>query len=158
MVACTTIMMATTPPSATTSKPTTSSNGSRKKRILVVDDERDITDSIRSALKAHYWVDVGGSSSQALSSYRPGFYDLILLDYRMPSIDGFAFYQQIKRIDSKVKVCFITAYEELQTKMTHLKWQNQMTSIFQDDTELPVLKKPFDTATLLAMTSRLLGD
>src|SRR3989441_2893635 len=153
------IMMATTPPmreNRDTYKST--SNSSRKKRILVVDDERDITDSIRSALKAQYWVDVGGSSSQALSSYRPGFYDLILLDYRMPTIDGFAFYQQIKRIDPKVKVCFITAYEELHSKILNLQWQNKVNSIFQEDTTLPVLKKPFDTATLLAMISRLLGE
>jgi DNA-binding NtrC family response regulator len=134
------------------------STSSRKKRILVVDDERDITDAIRSALKSHYWVDVGGSSSQALSSYRVGFYDLILLDYRMPNIDGFAFYQQIKRIDPKVKVCFITAYEQLQTKITNMQWQNQVNSIFKDDVTLPVLKKPFDTATLLATISRLLGE
>ncbi|OLC26028.1 MAG: hypothetical protein AUH37_01580 [Candidatus Nitrososphaera sp. 13_1_40CM_48_12] len=152
-------MMATTPPmreNRDTSKST--SNSSRKKRILVMDDERDITDSIRSALKAQCWVDVGGSSSQALSSYRPGFYDLILLDYRMPTIDGFAFYQQIKRIDPKVKVCFITAYEELHSKILNLQWQNKVNSIFQEDAALPVLKKPFDTATLLAMISRLLGE
>ena len=151
--------MATTPPmreNHDTFKST--SNSARKKKILVVDDERDITDSIRSALKAQYWVDVGGSSSQALSSYRPGFYDLILLDYRMPTIDGFAFYQQIKGIDPKVKVCFITAYEELHSKILNLQWQNKVNSIFQEDTTLPVLKKPFDTATLLAMISRLLGE
>jgi DNA-binding NtrC family response regulator len=130
----------------------------RKKRILVVDDERDITDSVRSALKAHYWVDVGGSSVQALALYRPRFYDLIILDYRMPSIDGLALYQKIKSIDPKVKFCFITAYEELHTRITNLKWRNNANSIFQDDVELPVLKKPFDTATLLAMISRLLAE
>jgi len=39
-----------------------------------------------------------------------------------------------------------------------LQWQNKVNSIFQEDTTLPVLKKPFDTATLLAMISRLLGE
>ena len=66
----------------------------------------------------------------------------------MPNMDGFAFYQQIKTIDPKVKFCFITAYEELHTKIINLKWRNKVNSIFQDDTELPVLKKPFDSATL----------
>ena len=51
-------------------------------------------------------------------------------------------------IDPKVKFCFITAYEELHTKIINLKWRNKVNSIFQDDTELPVLKKPFDSAML----------
>ena len=66
----------------TGSQPAASS--SRKKRILVVDDERDITESISAVLNACYWVDSAGSALDGLRSYKPHFYDLILLDFRMP--------------------------------------------------------------------------
>lgn len=59
------------------------SGSARKKRILVVDDERDITESIKSALKDRYWVDTAGSALDGLRSYKPHFYDLILLDFRL---------------------------------------------------------------------------
>jgi DNA-binding NtrC family response regulator len=130
----------------------------RKKRILIVDDERDITVSIKAALGTSYRVDIGGTASQAIHSYKSGAYDLILLDYRMPNMDGFAFYQQIKTIDPKVKFCFITAYEELNSKVTNLKWRNKVNSIFQDDTELPVLRKPFDSATLKGIVAHIIGE
>ena len=48
----------------------------------------------------------------ALSNYKAGLYDLLLLDIRMPNMNGYQLYQKIKDIDDKAQVCFITAYEE----------------------------------------------
>ena len=48
---------------------------------------------------------------QALSNYKPGFYDLILIDIKMPGMDGFQLYDKLQSRDSKAKVCFMTAYE-----------------------------------------------
>ena len=39
-------------------------------------------------------------------------YDLLILDIKMPDMNGFELYEQIKKIDNKVKVCFLTAYGE----------------------------------------------
>jgi two-component system, OmpR family, response regulator ChvI len=47
----------------------------------------------------------------ALSSFKPIIYDLLLLDVKMPQINGFELYEKIKKIDSEVKACFITANE-----------------------------------------------
>jgi len=47
----------------------------------------------------------------ALSNFKPDIYDLLLLDIKMPNMTGFELYRKLKEIDSKVKVCFITAYE-----------------------------------------------
>ena len=47
-----------------------------------------------------------------LSNYKAGLYDLLLLDIRMPTMNGFELYQKIKDIDDKAQVCFITAYGE----------------------------------------------
>jgi DNA-binding response OmpR family regulator len=53
----------------------------------------------------------------ALQEFKPGFYDLMLIDIRMPKLNGFEFYQEVRKNDIKVKVCFITAfaisYEEI---------------------------------------------
>jgi DNA-binding response OmpR family regulator len=47
----------------------------------------------------------------ALENFKVGSYDLVLLDIKMPVMDGFHLYQEIKKIDSKVRVCFLTASE-----------------------------------------------
>jgi DNA-binding response OmpR family regulator len=45
----------------------------------------------------------------ALSEFKPGHYDLVILDIKMPKMDGFELYEKIKEKDDKVKICFITA-------------------------------------------------
>ena len=48
---------------------------------------------------------------QALSDFKTGLYDLALIDYKMPNMNGFELYREIRKIDDKVKVCFVTAFE-----------------------------------------------
>jgi two-component system, OmpR family, response regulator ChvI len=89
-------------------------NTSMKKRILLVDDEVDITTTYRMALEeAGFQVDAYNDSSLALSEYKPSMYDLLLLDVKMPKMNGFELYEKIKgsKTDQKPKVCFITAFE-----------------------------------------------
>jgi two-component system response regulator ChvI len=47
----------------------------------------------------------------ALSNFKLGLYDLLLLDIKMPKMNGFDLYQRIRKIDSNVKICFLTASE-----------------------------------------------
>ena len=84
-----------------------------KKRILIVDDEEDITLSFSLALEDSglFEVDTYNDPLVALSNYRPNYYDLLLLDIKMPHMNGFELYVKIKRIDNKVKVCFISVYD-----------------------------------------------
>jgi YesN/AraC family two-component response regulator len=56
-------------------------------------------------------VDSYTDPTLALSNFKPGLYDLLLLDIRMPKINGFDLYQKMKKIDSNVKTCFLTASE-----------------------------------------------
>jgi CheY-like chemotaxis protein len=46
-----------------------------------------------------------------LSSFKPGLYDLVLIDIKMPKMDGFVLYERLKTVDLGVKVCFLTASE-----------------------------------------------
>ena len=60
---------------------------------------------------AGFEVDAYNDSAIALSNFRADHYDLLLIDIKMPKIDGFELYEKISKIDDKVKVWFITAYE-----------------------------------------------
>jgi DNA-binding response OmpR family regulator len=47
----------------------------------------------------------------ALSRFSAGAYDLALLDIKMPEMDGFELFRKLRKIDDKLKVCFLTAAE-----------------------------------------------
>ena len=47
----------------------------------------------------------------ALKNYKVGIYDLLILDIKMPKMDGFELYDEIKKMDGNAKVCFLTASE-----------------------------------------------
>jgi two-component system, OmpR family, response regulator ChvI len=82
-----------------------------KRKILAVDDEPDITLTIKAGLEATslFGVHTFNDPELALSSFRPGFYDLALLDMRMPKMYGHELYDEMKKIDGRLKVCFMTA-------------------------------------------------
>jgi CheY-like chemotaxis protein len=84
-----------------------------KKRILIVDDDPDVTKTFGLVLEDSglYEVDTYNDPLAALQNFRPNFYDLALLDIRMPYMNGFELSDKIEKIDNKVKVCFISAYD-----------------------------------------------
>ena len=87
-------------------------NEDKKNRILLVDDEHDITFSLRIGLENNgFAVDIFNDPQEALSNFKAGLYDLLLIDVKMPKMNGFELYQEIEKMDNKAKVCFITAFE-----------------------------------------------
>lgn len=101
-------------------------NGTKKK-ILVVDDDPDITNTFTIGLEdtGLFAVETYNDSVEALSNFQPNAYDFILLDIKMPGMGGFELYDKIKKLDSEVKVCFISAYDpysdELKEEFLSLK-------------------------------------
>jgi two-component system, OmpR family, response regulator ChvI len=91
----------------------------QKVRILLVDDEYDVAITLKTILEEEqesssynkFEVDVFNDPKLALSNFKADKYDLLLLDILMPKMNGFELCQQLKNIDDKVKVCFITAYD-----------------------------------------------
>lgn len=78
----------------------------------MLDDEPDITTIIEKALENRgYAVDIFNDPELALKSYQKGKYDMIISDIRMPNINGFDFYREIRRIDDKAKIAFMTSFE-----------------------------------------------
>ena len=83
------------------------------KRILVVDDEYDISLVIKIVLEGNgFKVDSFTDPSKALESFTTGLYDLVMLDVKMPEMDGFILYEKIKKLDDKVTICFLTAADD----------------------------------------------
>jgi len=81
-------------------------------RIFLVDDEPDVVHTLKIGLEATgFVVEAFNDPVLALSSFKPGKYDLLLLDVKMPTINGFELYEKIKKKDSNAKACFITANE-----------------------------------------------
>ena len=87
-------------------------SGVSGKRIMVVDDEHDLTLLYRMCLEYYgFEVDTYNNARNALSNFRSGYYDLIILDIKMPEMDGLELYKEIKEKDPNVKACFLTASE-----------------------------------------------
>ena len=80
--------------------------------VLIVDDDPDITKLYSTALEGEgFKIDTYNGPRKALSDFKPDYYDISLLDVRMPDMNGFDLYKEMKKLDSSMKVCFITGYE-----------------------------------------------
>src|SRR6476660_5555087 len=85
-----------------------------KKRVLVVDDEPDICLTLKIILERYgFTVDSFADPKIALKNFKPGLYDLIILDIKMPEISGFDLYGKFKSKSANFKALFLTALREL---------------------------------------------
>jgi CheY-like chemotaxis protein len=81
-------------------------------KILLVDNELDVTYAIRTVLEANgFEVDSFTDPVLVCDTYKSNYYDLIILDIKMPKMDGFQLYDCIRQKDRKTKICFLTASE-----------------------------------------------
>jgi DNA-binding response OmpR family regulator len=93
----------------------TSEEKSRMKtsNIIMVDDEPDVNITIKTALEENgdFQVDTFNDAESALFAFKPGHYDLAILDIKMPGMNGFQLCRRLREIDEKLKICFLTATE-----------------------------------------------
>ena len=98
-----------------------------KKRVLIIDDEKDVGNLFKIYLEksGEYQIDAYTDPVDALYYFKKGLYDLVLLDLKMPQIDGISMYQQLKKADSNTSICLITAdianLEQLKTKIPNIE-------------------------------------
>jgi CheY-like chemotaxis protein len=120
-----------------------------------VDDEPDISLLFKTVLKDEgFEVDSFEDPQLALSNFKPDFYDLVVLDIKMPDMNGFQLYREIKKIDSKLKVCFLTASE-----MFYEEYRRKQEDIAADVTAVDkdlFLLKPVSNQDLLQKISKIM--
>ena len=81
-------------------------------KILLINDEADITLSVGQVLDDRgFNIDSYEDPVEALENFKPKLYDRVIIDGKMPKMDGFTFYRETKALDSGVKICFLTAAE-----------------------------------------------
>ena len=89
------------------------------KNILIIDDDEDINNLFKLFLEYDgYKVDAFTDPIDALYSFRRNVYDLVLLDLKMPKMNGMVLYEKLQNIDPYLLFCFITANKEY---IEHLK-------------------------------------
>ncbi len=80
------------------------------KRIMIIDDDKDITNLFSIFLEYNgYIVNAYNNPVEGFNNFGKNSYDLIILDLKMPKMDGMTLYQKIKEIDNNVIICFTTA-------------------------------------------------
>src|SRR5919112_4638897 len=88
-------------------------NTNKPRRILIVDDEPDLISIFKMVLEMNdFEVDAYNDPLLALSNFKQNASCLVILDIRMPHINGFELYKKTKTVDDKVNVYFITAFED----------------------------------------------
>jgi DNA-binding response OmpR family regulator len=121
----------------------------KNKKIMVVDDEYDLTLFYRMSLEYYgFEVETYNESEKALSNFKPDYYDLIILDIKMPNMDGFELYKEIKEKDPNVKACFLTASELYNKEFRNKEYRALDKELF--------IRKPIENEELLREINRLI--
>ena len=122
------------------------------KRVLLVDDEPDLNLTLKitleeNGLKVNSFTD----PLSALENFKEeaGMYDLLILDMKMPQMNGFELYRQIKKIDDKVKVCFLTAGE-----MDYEQFGKELFPALDNNC---YIQKPIETEMLIRRLNRIIA-
>jgi len=122
------------------------------KRVLLVDDEPDLNLTLKMVLEQNgFKVDSFTDPLSALENFKEeaaGMYELLILDMKMPGINGFELYRQIKKIDDKVKVCFLTAGE--------MDYEQFGKELFPALDKNCYIQKPIDNETLIERINRIM--
>jgi CheY-like chemotaxis protein len=122
---------------------------SEKPRVMIVDDEKDITMVFKSALEnSGFNVEVFNDPVAALSNFRPDYYDLILIDIRMPTMSGFELYSELARKDKDVKARFISAFEV---------YKEELRKYLPNENQDRIIRKPISTRELIRIVREETG-
>jgi two-component system, OmpR family, response regulator ChvI len=128
-----------------------------ERRILLVDDEPNIAFALTIGLEDNgFEVDTFNDPLLALQSFKEKHnkkesYAIALIDFRMPKMNGFELYNEMRKIDNRVKVCLITAFdiqkEALKAAIPELNAE-----------KVVIIKKPIKTVDLAKIVAQKIEE
>jgi DNA-binding response OmpR family regulator len=122
------------------------------KRVLMVDDEYDVNLTLKLVLEENgFQVNSFTDPLLALENFKgeAAKYELLILDIQMPYMNGFELYRQIKKINDKVKVCFLTAGE--------MDYEQFGKELFPALDENCYIQKPIENEMLIRRINRIIS-
>jgi DNA-binding response OmpR family regulator len=124
------------------------SSEGRRTRLLIVDDEPTVRTSLRDLLSLRgYHVDEASSGEEALACFENAHYDLLLLDVRMPGMDGPEVMRHLRKDHADIPVIILTAHASVDSAIAAVKLN-----------AADYLLKPFKIEDLIATVGRVLED
>jgi DNA-binding NtrC family response regulator len=95
----------------------------KKIKIIVVDDELSIRESLKGWLQQDgYQVETAAGGPEALAKNAANRFDIMLIDVKMPEMDGLTLLQKIKEIDSDIAIVMMTAHGAIRDAVEAIKW------------------------------------
>jgi DNA-binding response OmpR family regulator len=123
----------------------------RRKRILLVDDDPDICLAFQIVLEDASFECISYTDSiKALQEFRPNYYNLVILDIKMPVLDGFELCKKIIELDKTVHIIFITASEEY-----YEKFRGQH---FPELSKINYIQKPIGNEELVQIVNMIIAN
>ena len=114
-------------------------------RLLIVDDDEDNLNLFTAILESfQFSVNPYSDPVNALLEFKPNYFDLVILDYLMPSLNGIELSRKIKEIDKSVKIMILTASHE-------------RIEISQDGLDLKIVRKPVSIKNLIQEINSLIS-
>jgi DNA-binding response OmpR family regulator len=121
-----------------------------RKMILIVDDDPDIATTLKISLEDNgFVVESFYDPILALDNFRKRSISLLILDIKMPKMNGFELYTKIKKIDDKFRVCFMTALTELQ------EYESFKREVFPDEGKRYFIQKPVKVEEVVRMVNTI---
>jgi len=117
----------------------------KKHEILIIDDEKDMQETLGSILKKKYLPSLASSGAQGLKKIESGCFSAVLLDLRMPDLDGIKTLKKIKEVDKDLPVIIVTASKDLKSAVESMK-----------QGAFEFITKPFEVDELLAVVEKAL--
>ncbi len=120
----------------------------RNTRILIVDDEEIVRESLRSWLeKDGYTLDIATGGQMALAKMEQGFWSILLVDLKMPGMDGLEVLERVKKLQPETAIVIMTAYATVDTAVKAMKLG-----------AFDYLVKPFDPEELSLMIQKIVSQ
>ena len=94
----------------------------KKGKIVIVDDEKGVRESVKMILKDDYNLSIFTQAEEALKEFREDMADVVLLDIKMPGMNGIELLKRLKEIDEDIEVIMITGYGTLDSATEAMRY------------------------------------